>query len=432
MKPSVAVILKGYPRLSETFIAQELRALEQRGMKLHFFSLRHPTDSSVHPVHREMEAAVTYLPEYLHDEPRRVWRCWRIAAKLPGYRRAKAAFLRDLARDRTPNRIRRFGQACVLACELPAGIEMLYAHFLHTPASVTRYAALMTGLPWSASAHAKDIWTTPDWEKREKLAELEWLVTCTAVGRDHLAALAPTPKKVGLVYHGLDLTRFGANSGPKGGQDPACGCADAGALEARDEPARLQGHDGSDAERPVILLSVGRAVEKKGYDDLLTALARLPKDLNWRLVHIGGGKLKDKLQALGSKLGIDDRIDWLGAQPQEVVLENYRKADLFVLASRIGRDGDRDGLPNVLMEAQSQAIACVSTAVSAIPELIRDGETGLLVPPEDPAALAAALQTLITDPARRHQLAEAGCERVRSEFSMESGIDELLSRFGRQ
>lgn len=412
MKPSIAVILKGYPRLSETFIAQELRALEQRGLHLHFFSLRHPTDTSVHPVHREITAPVTYLPEYLHKEPARVWRAWRAAAKLPGYKKARAAFLRDLVRDLTPNRIRRFGQACVLATELPDAITQLYAHFLHTPASVTRYAALMTGLPWSASAHAKDIWTTPEWEKREKLAELAWLVTCTEVGRDHLASLAPNPEKVGLVYHGLDFTRFSANGGESDGSSSA------------------SNHDGGDAANPVILLSVGRAVEKKGYDDLLNALTQLPKDLEWRLVHIGGGKLKEKLQALGQKLRISERIEWLGAQPQEVVLAHYRKADLFVLASRIGGDGDRDGLPNVLMEAQSQAIACVSTAVSAIPELIRHGETGLLVPPENPAELAAALQSLITDPARRAQLANAGCQRVRSEFGMESGIDALVSRFG--
>ncbi len=412
MKPSIAVILKGYPRLSETFIAQELRALEQRGLHLHFFSLRHPTDTSVHPVHREITAPVTYLPEYLHDEPARVWRAWRAAAKLPGYKKARAAFLRDLVRDLTPNRIRRFGQACVLATELPGTITQLYAHFLHTPASVARYAALMTGLPWSASAHAKDIWTTPEWEKREKLAELAWLVTCTEVGRDHLASLAPQPEKVDLVYHGLDFSRFSSNEADGSGQTAA------------------SNRNGSDTAAPVILLSVGRAVEKKGYDDLLKALTRLPKDLQWRLVHIGGGKLKEKLRALGQELGIDDRIEWLGAQPQEVVLENYRKADLFVLASRIGGDGDRDGLPNVLMEAQSQAIACVSTAVSAIPELIRDGETGLLVPPENPTELASALQSLITDPTRRAELANAGCKRVRSEFGMESGIDALVSRFG--
>ncbi len=169
MTGTIAIVLKGYPRLSETFIAQEIHALERRGFALRLYSLRHPTNSATHPVHREIRAPAAYLPENLGDEPRRVWAGWRHARRLRGYRQARRAFLRDLRRDPTPNRLRRFGQACVLAAELPGEVVRFYAHFLHTPASVTRYAALMTGLPWSASAHAKDIWTTPDWEIREKL-----------------------------------------------------------------------------------------------------------------------------------------------------------------------------------------------------------------------------------------------------------------------
>ena len=209
----IAVVLKGYPRLSETFIAQELLGLQRAGLKLKLYSLRHPTDKAVHPVHREITAAVSYLPEYLKDAPRRVWRGWRRARQMPGYAGARRVFLRDLLRDRTANRLRRFGQACVLAAELPATIGRLYAHFLHTPASVARYAALMRGLPWSASAHAKDIWTTPDWEMREKLADLDWLATCTAVNRNHLQSLADRPEKVHLVYHGLDFDRFPDGAG---------------------------------------------------------------------------------------------------------------------------------------------------------------------------------------------------------------------------
>ena len=154
-------VLKGYPRLSETFIAQEIRALEQRGLVIRIASLRHPTDRKTHPIAAEIKAAVDYLPEYLYREPLRVWRGWRRARRLPGYRAARTAWLRDLRRDRSPNRGRRFGQALVLAAELPATVQHLHAHFLHTPASVARYAAMMTGRPWSASAHAKDIRTTP-------------------------------------------------------------------------------------------------------------------------------------------------------------------------------------------------------------------------------------------------------------------------------
>lgn len=387
MTGTVAIVLKGYPRLSETFIAQEIHALERRGLRLRLYSLRHPTDPAVHPVHREIMAPVEYLPEYLKDEPRRVFSAWLRARRMAGYRAARSAFLKDLRRDRTANRLRRFGQACVLAAELPAEITQLYAHFLHTPASVARYAALITGLPWCASAHAKDIWTTPDWEKRDKLASAEWVATCTRFGQAHLAKLAPpgmngadgetNADKVALIYHGLDFSRF---------PPPA---------------TARSGRDGRAAEAPVILLSVGRAVEKKGYDLLLEALARLPDDLHWRLVHIGGGELTAPLKAQAERLGLAARIDWLGAQPQETVLAQYHRADLFVLASRVARNGDRDGLPNVLMEAQSQGVACLSTNVSAISELIDDGETGLLAPPDNPPALALALGRLIRAPETR-------------------------------
>ena len=146
MSGTIAFVLKGYPRLSETFIAQEILALEQAGLDIEIVSLRKPTDASVHPVNREIKAPVRYLPEYLHQEPGRVWRAWRRVRKLPGYGAARRVFLRDLRRDLTRNRIRRWGQALVLAAELPPGTSRLHSHFIHTPASVTRYTSLMLGL----------------------------------------------------------------------------------------------------------------------------------------------------------------------------------------------------------------------------------------------------------------------------------------------
>jgi len=405
MPGRVAFVLKGYPRLSETFIAQEIAALERRGLEILIVSLRHPTDGRRHPVHDEIRAPLLYLPEYLYQEPLRVLRAWRQVRRWPSYRSAFSLWLRDLRRDPTPNRARRFGQALVLAAELPGEIGRLHAHFLHTPASVTRYAAALRGLPWSGSAHAKDIWTTADWEKREKLADCDWLVTCTETNRAHLAALAPEGR-VDLVYHGLDLSRFPP---PEAARSP---------------------RDGGDAGDPVVLLSVGRLVEKKGTDVLLEALALLPPELHWRLVHIGGGPLKPQLERLAEARGIAGRISWRGALPQPEVLAALRSADLFALASRVAGDGDRDGLPNVLAEAQSQGLACAATAVSAIPELIEDGVTGLLVPPESPAALAQALRSLMADPARRVALGDAGRERVRTRFQLEPNLERLARRFG--
>ena len=401
----IAFVLKGYPRLSEAFIAQEIAALERRGLDILVVSLRRPTDTRRHPVHDEIRASVAYLPEYLYLEPLRVLKAWWAMRKLPSYAQTRRVWLRDLRRDPTANRVRRFGQALVLAAELPRDVSRLHAHFLHTPASVTRYAAILRGLRWSGSAHAKDIWTTPEWEKREKLADCEWLATCTRVNRDHLAALAPQGR-VELVYHGIDLGRFPA------------------------PPATRLGGDGRDARHPVTILSVARLVEKKGTDTLLEALARLPAGLHWRYVHVGSGPLLKELKSQAARLGIAQRIEWKGALAHDQVLEQYRNADLFALACRVAADGDRDGLPNVLAEAQSQALACVATRVSAIPELVQDGTSGVLVQEDDSAALAGALQALIRDPARRRALGEAGQARVRAQFTLEANFERLAARFG--
>lgn len=401
----IAFVLKGYPRLSETFIAQEIAALEQRGLDILIVSLRRPTDARQHAVHAEIRARVWYLPEYLWHDPVRVLRAWWRVRRWPSYRKVRAVWLRDLKRDPTPNRARRFGQALVLANELPEGVGRLHAHFLHTPASVTRYAALLRGLAWSGSAHAKDIWTTPDWELREKLACCSWLVTCTDTNHGYLATLAP-PGRVELVYHGLDLARF-----PK-------------------MPRSREERRGTGSDDTVVILSVGRLVEKKGTDVLLEALALLPAGLHWRFVHVGGGPLRSELERRAASIGIADRVQWRGAMTQDQLLGEYRAADIFALASRIARDGDRDGLPNVLMEAQSQALPCVATEVSAIHELIEHGRTGFLVAPESAPALAQALGDLILNPALRRSIGEAGRLRVAKRFSLHGNVERLAMKFG--
>lgn len=395
----LAVVVKGWPRLSETFIAQELAALEARGHRLAIWSLRRPTDDRRHPLHDAVTAPVAYLPEYLHEEPLRVLGGIRRAARLPGFGAALRLALADLRRDITRNRLRRFGQACVLAAELPPDTPALYAHFLHTPASVARYAAAMRGLRWGVSAHAKDIWTTPDWDKRAKLgagtAGAAFAVTCTRAGAEHLAALADRADRVRLAYHGLDLSRFPA---PPEARPPRDGRGE-----------------------PVAILSVGRLVEKKGYDRLIEALARLPAGLRWHFTHIGGGSLKAPLAARAAALGIAGRITWAGAATQPEVIAAMRAADLFVLPSRIAADGDRDGLPNVLMEAASQRLPILATAVSGIPEFITNGTHGTLVP-DDPDALAEALAALISDPARRAREAAAAHARLLVAFTMDAGL----------
>ncbi|MEJ1157627.1 glycosyltransferase [Prosthecomicrobium sp. N25] len=401
----IVVVLKGYPRLSETFVAQELLGLERSGFDLAIVALRRPTDKLVHPVHKEIRAPVLYLPEYLHDEPLRVLGALMRALARPGFRRALGRFLTDLRHDFTLNRIRRFGQALVLAAEWPAGGDWIYAHFIHTPASVAAYASDLVGVPWSCSAHARDIWTSGKADLAGKLGHARWVVTCTRAGLDRLRELTGRPQAVHLSYHGFDFARFPPFAGRR--------------------PPR----DGTDPADPVLILSVGRAVAKKGYGVLLDALTRLPAATAWRMIHVGSGEELADLKRRAEALGIAPRIEWRGALAQEEVLRLYRQADLFTLACRVAEDGDRDGLPNVLMEASSQRLVSVTTNVSGIPELLADGVTGLIVPPDDPAALAAALAAAIADPALRARLGAAAEERVRRAFDHSRSIADIAGLF---
>ncbi|MGD1883386.1 MAG: glycosyltransferase family 4 protein [Paracoccaceae bacterium] len=403
--PPLAILVKGWPRLSETFIAQELVALEGGGIEFDIWSLRHPTDTKTHPLHDQLSAKVHYLPEYLHEEPMRVLAGIRHARRMAGWPAAFAAFRKDLRRDITRNRVRRFGQACVLAHEAPEQVIALYAHFLHTPSSVARYAAILRGMPWSFSAHAKDIWTSPDWELQDKLNPrthgAAFGATCTRFGAEHLNDLSKGTE-VDLIYHGLDLKRF---------PDPP------------DRPLRK-------VRGKLQLLSVGRLVEKKGFDRLIDALALLPKNMDWHWTHIGGGALKDEMSARAAKHGINDKITWRGACDQPEVIEAMRQADLFVLPSRVAQDGDRDGLPNVLMEAASQLLPILSTPVSAIPEFITNDVHGLLCS-DDPQLLARAIGRFAAEPKLGPRLADIAYARLIKDFQMQPGVSKLRKRLRR-
>jgi len=399
----VAVILKGYPRLSETFIAQELLALEKAGINLIIYSLRQPTDRDVHPIHSMIQAPVKYLPEYL------IWHLIRVLLGLfssfrsKNFTRLLRLFFKDLKRDCSANRIRRLGQAMVLHREIASDRNWIYAHFLHTPASVARYCSILSDIPWSCSAHAKDIWTSPKWEIQEKLESLAWLVTCTSSNREYLANLSSAPDCVRLVYHGLDLERFA------------------------DMP-RQHLNNGSMEQAQVKILSVGRAVSKKGYDVLIEALAKLPEDMHWKFAHVGGGPLLKDLKRQAKGLQLQARMDWLGPLSFGKVLEQYRNADIFVLASRIDSDGDRDGLPNVLMEALSQRLACISTDISGIPELLRHNENGLIVKPEDTGALSEAIERLARNTKFRDALSREGRRTVEENFDLKRNVQLLIDK----
>ena len=396
----IGIILKGYPRLSETFIVNEMVLLEELGYDLHIFALRDPGETKVHDNVRRVKARVTYVPDYfwrfffaIVGSNLRAW--WR----QPGlyWKWFRFAWFRSF-RQFSSSTIKRFAQAAYLVERgLPgAGVVHFHAHFSHGPTTVAYFASLLAGISYSFSAHAKDIYLQERDFLREKLQRAQFVVTCTEFNRQHLLKAAGCDAPVFRSYHGIDLEGF----------KPA--------------PSRQKNDD-----HPVIL-SVGRFVPKKGFAVLLRALDKVRQGgLNFRAYLIGGGELKQELQKLIAELNLRECVELKGQMSQAELHAYYRQAGVFALACEVQNDGDRDGIPNVLVEAMAMAIPVVSTAISGIPELVENGVNGLLVNEKDPAALAAALTTLLSDPEMAQRLGKAGRATVEDEFDSKRNVERI-------
>jgi len=398
--PRLAVVVKGFPRLSETFIARELAGLETRGIFFSLHALRNP-GSDAKLVENTVQAVPQYLPEYLRDAPIGVARAVAAAVWLPGFGKAWRAFRADLSSEFATARVRRFGQACVLAQQMPSSVRHIYAHFAHSPSSVARYAAMLRGIGFSISAHAKDIWTAPDWDLSRKISDASFVTVCNRAGHERLAALGGG-EKLKLIHHGV-----------------------ARSLLASAAPQQVR--DGRDTARPVRVIAVARAVEKKGLRRLLDALALLPRDLAFRLDHFGGGDLIPELRNKTRALALEDQVTWHGAKPHREVVAALDNADVFVLPAVIGSDGDRDGIPNAVMEAQARGLCVVASRVGGIDEVVRDGVTGRLVAAGDVEGLAQTLTAVARDPALRSRLGAAALAHVGRDCDAEASYDAIAA-----
>ena len=396
--PRVGYVVKRFPRYSETFIVNEILAHEAAGLQIEIFSLRPPNDTHFQDSLSRVRAPVCYLPSS-GVKALDFWRSVEEAADVcPG-------LWKELPRAAGEDVLDVCG-ALVLAREVALrGIDHLHAHFASSPATVARLGAFFSGVPYSFTAHAKDIFheaVRAD-DLSRKLSDAHAVVTVSDYNVEFLRrTYGAAASHVRRVYNGLELDRFPY-------EDPR--------------------------HRKLDIVAVGRLVEKKGFADLVAACSLLSGwGHDFRCEIIGTGPLAAELAALIGRHGLNDRVSLLGPRPRNEIIERVSRASVFAAPCVVGSDGNRDGLPTALLEAMALGTPCVSTRVTGIPEVIRDGETGLLVQPGATGDLALALARVLLDADLRVRLARAGRQLIDRDFDVErnsAGLREIFDVVGR-
>ncbi len=386
----VVVLVKRFPRLSETFILNEFLELRRQGVPAELWAIMDPRESHAHP------EAVALVPEVTYLQTGRIWSALPAVART--IRRHPWGALRAMGWTATRH-TRAAARNCIHAMVLvdrlaPGDTAHLHAHFLHSPAAIAFIARKISGQRYSLSGHAKDIYTTLPENLLMRCRDAQFVTTCTEANRTYLInELGLSPLQVRLCRHGVDFSRFSAVA-----SDPQAGR----------------------------ILSVGRLVPKKGFDVLLRACGELRRGgVLFELRIIGSGPLREDLLALAVEEGIADVVELSGSMSQSELAAELAASELFALAPVVMPNGDRDGMPNVLLEAMSAALPVVASAISGIPEVVADGVNGRLVPPGDPLRLAAVLIDLLGDPSQRARLGAAGQRFVREQASWLRAVQPL-------
>ena len=388
----VAYVVKRYPRYSETFIVNEILAHEAAGLEVEIYSLHQSTDTHFQDNISKVRAAVTYLLAP-----------GKVANFLDSLRAAAdaiPAFWIRFDRLRSAD-TQELHQAVDLArYVVTRGITHLHAHFATSAASVARMASLLSGRPYSFTAHAKDIYheSVDRDDLAQKMRDAASVVTVSDFNLQFLQSeFNHEAGRVKRIYNGLSLDRFP--------------------------------YEAPEQRRPVII-GVGRLVEKKGFDTLVRAarvLADAGRSFECRI--IGSGEDQPALEELVEALDVGHFVRLLGPRPQGEVIRNLHEASVFAAPCVLGSDGNRDGLPTVLLEAMALGTPCVSTDVTGIPEVVIDGRTGLQVPQHDPIRLADAIVRLLDDGHLRLRLAEGARRLIEREFDITRNAAVLRATF---
>lgn len=407
----VGYVLKRFPRLSETFILNEMLALEQQGVELEVFALLHPGAEPRHDLVRSLRSPVTYLPGG------RVYKSLKMDRLADGRDATRVSYGELIEHQMPPFPDLMAGksaqEASVLAIKsmtlaLLASsrrLDHLHAHFGTDAATAALMASRLSGIPFSFTAHAKDIYHTyvdarVDAEvRRRKIEQAAFVVTVSDYNRRQLIDLTgkAAAGKIHRLYNGIDLQRF---------------------------RPRYAGRDAA------LLLGVGRLIEKKGFCDLIKACALLARRrVPFRCRIVGEGPERDALERQIQQAGLEDSIHLTGALAQEELLPIMAQATAIVLPCVVGASGDRDGLPTVLLEALALGLPAISTRLAGIPEIIEHDKCGLLVTPGEPSDLAAAIERVVANPQFCEGLGRRGRLKAEQQFDLRSNVSILREYF---
>ncbi|MBL8695757.1 MAG: glycosyltransferase family 4 protein [Planctomycetes bacterium] len=397
----VGYVTKKFPRFSETFIVNEVLAQEELGTEVIVTSRRLPDDGRFHPSVSRLRNAVRYLSEGRSDALDQALR--NCGAEVEDCFDRIPDALRFVRSHRLLTPLGLIAEAITLvAIARRERLAHLHAHFATDATTVAYLANLLSGIPYSFTAHAKDLYREGIELSlfRAKVDAARFVVTVCDANVKHIAThLAPgSATPILRLYNGVDLQLFAPGA------------------ESLQNPRKI--------------VAIGRLVPKKGFEVLVDAAAELAsRGSAFEMEILGDGELMPSLRARIAELGIGERVKLLGALPQNQVVEHLQGAAIGTLPCVVDSDGNRDALPTSLLESMGCGLPVVSTPVGGVPEIVVDGETGLLVPPGDASSLAQALQSLLEAPRRARAMGASARRRAEDLFDLHRNSRRLRGLF---
>lgn len=394
MNKQLIIILKTFPKLSETFIQQEIIQLISCGINPIIYSRAYPKNEPYsHPAINGLNLDVRYIPYATRNGKDSLFRIVHRLRKKYGL--SKMIQLYREAMSSTDDMNKSKSRLCVYAAlwildnlnpQDPSSYH-IHAQFLDYPTEIAYNIHRLSGIDYSISCHAKDIYTSPESDIKKFVENSTAIKTCTKYNAKYLNDYVNDTKKISTIYHGVDCNFFS--------QEPSC--------------------------NPIRLISVARLVEKKGYFTILKALYMLKSRYpNFIYTIIGHGELQQEIQKHISFLHLEKNVILIPYAVQEIIRDYLKQSDIFINASIVTKNGDRDGIPNSIAEAMSMGVPVIATDVSGINELIHHKETGYLAQTRDAASIYNGLVYYLEFPEERKRISRNACKFVQDNFNRDN------------